>query len=266
MIDETIARQAPALRDPSSALGQSEDLGGSGGFTPGALSSTRSEILAAHAEARLNERHRLALAYLRLALMADLLECLWFEDPAEAARLAHFCEECLAKLDFDLGEDEETEITQWILETTGARWGEFLHLLDEEKKPSVDAGRTRRSGSPCDRSSLSIDALQRDDGIALASKGKIDREVEAHAAGKSDDQVFASLLGFGGELDDYRSSQGDSGFLTRPGGSQSTRNSLIPFLMRRTTSSNASKGSFCLYLRARIRDERYWSWGGASTP
>ena len=212
MIDETIARQAPALRDPSSALGQSEDLGGSGGFTPGALSSTRSEILAAHAEARLNERHRLALAYLRLALMADLLECLWFEDPAEAARLAHFCEECLAKLDFDLGEDEETEITQWILETTGARWGEFLHLLDEEKKPSVDAGRTRRSGSPCDRSSLSIDALQRDDGIALASKGKIDREVEAHAAGKSDDQVFASLLGFGGELDDYRSSQGDAGF------------------------------------------------------
>ena len=135
MINDFIPLQEPEYWDDDGEAKPEDTAINAGRFSPDELAATRAEILSSHAEANLLDRPRLAMVFLRLALMTDLLDRLWIESPRIASELARFCDESLQTLGPDLAEEDEEKQIQRILSTIGERWGEHLHLLDEDDTP-----------------------------------------------------------------------------------------------------------------------------------
>src|SRR4051794_40801876 len=77
------------------------------------------------------DRPGLADSLARVALLAEVWECLVAESPGSAREVAEFCAMSIDEMAAISAEDEAAGALAWILEESADRWGGYLGLLDE---------------------------------------------------------------------------------------------------------------------------------------
>jgi len=155
-----------------------------------APSDRRLDLATLRAEAEDLGRARRAEAFRRLALMADVRECLSEDSPAKARDISAFCDEAFEKLTGDGDGDGDGDAggaelaPAWVLGESSARWGDYLRLIDPEADADGYAGWAGPEAPPDPRPGPDAD---RDDAPPAIDPGALFRMLTGEARGPAPD-------------------------------------------------------------------------------
>jgi chemotaxis protein histidine kinase CheA/CheY-like chemotaxis protein len=104
---------------------------------PESWSDLRRDLETLQSDLEKDDRAAAAEATRRIALLAEVWECLSAESAPAAAEIAEFCARALEHLASVTHEEEAIGALDWILDESQSRWSSYLGLLDEQLAPSA---------------------------------------------------------------------------------------------------------------------------------
>lgn len=103
----------------------------------GTWSDLRRDLESLQTDLEKDDRAAAAEATRRIALLAEVWECLSAESSPAAAEVAEFCARALEHLASVAPEEETLGALDWILDESQSRWSSYLGLLDEQLAPAA---------------------------------------------------------------------------------------------------------------------------------